>query len=562
MKNIKYLIFTFILCFFSLSLVKANTIYSIDVNVDLDNTGNGKVTETWYMKVDQGTEVYKPMSNLGNSKITDYIVSMDGTDFTTLSSWNTKASFNEKANKAGINYTSDGLELCFGMTNYGTHTYKLTYNVSNMIYNTSDAQVLYWKFINDSMDPAPKKFTVTVSGPSAYSDSLDVWGYGYKGYAYVSNGKISMSNDENHTFSSDEYAVLLVKYPLNTFTTTNSSSKYSTFDDFSSAAKAGSYSSKDSDNDNVIFDIIGIFFSILFPIMVVAGIAVGATKSSKYIKNKINMKDVNNFRDIPCNKDILEAYFLSKVYSLNKAKEDIFGAALLKWLLDGVVTIEEREKSTLFGKKKVTSINMMKDISDDSPLGELYNMLKEASQDGILDNDEFEKWCKSNYSKVYTWFDNVEKYVRDKEINNGNINTIKSGKIIPSYSYQINPSLEEQAIHLAGLKKYLIEFSKMSEKQPIEVHLWEYYLIYAQIFGIAKEVSKQFKDLYPELLQQSNYQFDYTDVILMNSFYTSGVHAMSAARSAAESYRAGGGGFSSFGGGGGSFGGGSGGGCR
>src|SRR5574344_2314791 len=559
MKNIKYIVFTLIICLLNLSFVKANTIDSINVEVTLDKNGNAEVTEIWHMNVDEGTEVYKPMSNLGNSNITDYTVSMDSSNFTTISPWNTSASFSSKSYKAGINYTSSGLELCFGMTSYGTHTYTLKYKVTNMIYNVNDAQVLYWKFINDSMDPATKSFSVLVSGPTTYTDDLPVWGYGYKGYAYVSNGRIYMSNTEDHTFKSTEYAVLLVEFPLNTFTTTNSIAKYSTFDDFNNAAKEGSYSSKDDDTFETILSII----LSIGPIIIISIIIImSASKSTNYIKNKINMKDVNNFRDIPCNKNILEAYFLSKVYGLNKAKEDIFGAALLKWLLDGTVTIEEKDKKGLFKTKKVTSINMTKDIVDNTPLGELYNMLKTASRDGILDCDEFESWAKNNYSKVYSWFDNVETYVRNNDIQNNTISSIKKGKVFSSYSYEISPSLEEEAIHLAGLKKYLIEFSKMNEKQPIEVHLWEYYLIYAQIFGIAKEVSKQFKDLYPELLEQSNYQFDYTDVILMDNFYTTGVNAMSAARAAAESYHSGGGGFSSFGGGGGSFGGGSGGGCR
>ena len=96
----------------------------------------------------------------------------------------------------------------------------------------------------------------------------------------------------------------------------------------------------------------------------------------------------------------------------------------------------------------------------------------------------------------------------------------------------------------------------MKDKRAIEVKMWRDYLIYAQIFGMAKEVAKEFKNLYPEVITDEMYN----DVILINTFSSSGVSAASAARSRAESYSSGGGGFSSGGGGGGSFGGGGGGG--
>ena len=107
------------------------------------------------------------------------------------------------------------------------------------------------------------------------------------------------------------------------------------------------------------------------------------------------------------------------------------------------------------------------------------------------------------------------------------------------------------------------EVSLIHEKRPIEVHLWKEYLMFAQIFGMAKEVAANFKDLYPEILKDMNStNFDYTTFVIINNLQTNTVKAMSSARAAAQSYSSGGGGSSFGGGGGGSFGGGSGGGCR
>ena len=109
---------------------------------------------------------------------------------------------------------------------------------------------------------------------------------------------------------------------------------------------------------------------------------------------------------------------------------------------------------------------------------------------------------------------------------------------------------------MSGLKKFLNEFSNIHEREPIEVNLWEEYLMYAQIFGIAKKVAKEFKKLYPDIITDEYYN----DVVFIHTISYNGVHAASVAKSRAESYSSGGGGFSSGGGGGGSFGGGGGGG--
>ena len=119
----------------------------------------------------------------------------------------------------------------------------------------------------------------------------------------------------------------------------------------------------------------------------------------------------------------------------------------------------------------------------------------------------------------------------------------------------------EEAEHMAGLKKFLKEFSMIDTREPIEVNLWNEYLMYAQIFGIAKEVADQFKKLYPEVIQDmERYGYTYSDIYFIHHITTDGMKSASVAKQRAESYSSGGGGFSSGGGGGGSFGGGGGGG--
>ena len=118
--------------------------------------------------------------------------------------------------------------------------------------------------------------------------------------------------------------------------------------------------------------------------------------------------------------------------------------------------------------------------------------------------------------------------------------------------------LYEDSKKLYGLKLFLEEFSKIDTKEAIEVKLWDEYLMFAYLFGIADKVAKQFKNLYPEYIESLD-NIDFDTIIFLNTISARSVSAANSARSRAESYSSGGGGFSSGGGGGGSFGGGGGG---
>ena len=69
-KIFKY--FTF--CLFSfliIGVVKAESIYSIKMDIYIDSNGDANVTEVWNADATEKTEYYHAFYNIGNSKITD-----------------------------------------------------------------------------------------------------------------------------------------------------------------------------------------------------------------------------------------------------------------------------------------------------------------------------------------------------------------------------------------------------------------------------------------------------------------------------------------------------------
>ena len=175
-----------------------------------------------------------------------------------------------------------------------------------------------------------------------------------------------------------------------------------------------------------------------------------------------------------------------------------------------------------------------------------------ASEDGYLESKELEKYCRNHYSKFFSIFTRQVNEAEGKIYKKINKKDTKAKKIM-------DESIYEDSQRLFGLKLFFNEFAKMDTKETLEVKIWDEYLMFAYLFGMADKVSKQLKNLYPEYIEQEleRNNLDLNTLVLINSMTTRSVNAASAARSAAQSYSSGGGGGGSFGGGGSSGGGGS-----
>lgn len=557
MKKIIYSLLIFLL---GTKLVYAsNNIYSIDMNIYLDKNGNANITEIWDVKGSNGTEWYKGYANLGSITLSDFTVSMDNTNLT-KKNWNVNESLSQKKGYYGVNYTNNGFELCFGKYDYKRHTFTLKYTLNNIVFNTDDSQVIYNTFIDRLSNVNFENFSITISSYYKFPDTLDVWGYGYKGYAYVENGVIKLSNEGN---MDDKYVVLLIKFPLNTFDTNISYSNYSTFDKILNKANENTFDyDYDSDyNYSFIEGLINFLLNFGFPILIMI-ISIILIKTSGYgykDNKKIDKKNTPLFRDIPCNKDIYLANTLTNINKLlfNKYKEtNILGAIMLKWVREDKIRFIAKEGR--FSNN--SSIDLTLNPTFEEPLEqELFDYMYTASKDGILESKELERWARKNYSKFFKLFEKINKKEIEKQESLGNIYK-RTNKKECKKKKVVNDTLYYESVKLYGLKKFLEEFSTIDKKEVIEVKLWDEYLMFAYIFGIADKVAKQLKNLYPEIIEEYNY--DYDTLIFINNISISSVKAASNARSAAQNYSAGGGGFSVGGGGGGSFGGGGGGGSR
>ena len=546
-------------------VVLANSISNIDMDIYVDNNGTAHIIEKWNAYLNEGTEGYKPYYNLGTSSISNFKVSMNGKDYTFNSNYNTNASFSMKKYTNGFNYVDDGVELCFGISEYGNNIYTLSYDISNFVVNTSDGyQMIYWTLFPKNYNLNPEKVKIKIYSDFSYNASLPVWGYGkYGAPIYVSGGSIIM--DSNDKVKKNEYLTILVRFDKNTFNVSTTVDK--SFSGYLEMANKGTTPFKPKNNITFsqILYIIGMLFKTLFvtilqyivsyPILCILLVCIYFFNSKAWYKKKpygiMKMKfsflgrflgNTSYNRELPFkDEEISRVYWIASYYGMMKNTNDYLGAVLIKWLKRGNISINN------------DIIILNNDNNLDKRELELYELLKSASANNMLNEKLFKKWCKDNYEKMFRWFSDV--------IDDETIKLIREGKLVRlgnKYVCHVNDITKIEASSVKGVKNFLKEFSNMKDRYPMEVNLWDEYLMYATIFGISKKVIKNFNYLYPEMATDDLITAcDTFGRIVHNGMNVAMIYRRKAEREYREFSSTGGGGFSSSGGGGGSFGGGS-----
>ena len=209
-------------------------------------------------------------------------------------------------------------------------------------------------------------------------------------------------------------------------------------------------------------------------------------------------------------------------------------------IYDGIIIVNKK------GENKVDL------MFNDSKAGDLtgtalslYKMMKEAAgSDEILQDKEFSRWSRKNYQRVNNWIERITTNGKSSLSSHNYIN-----------GYKFTPEGQAQARGLVGFRKFLSDFTLMNERGSRDVGLWQDYLVFASLFGIADKVAKELKDIDPKFFEQANsYDYDTMSHIIARNAVLS--NAITNAQVKATSGSAGHGGTSSFGGGG--FGGGGG----
>lgn len=176
----------------------------------------------------------------------------------------------------------------------------------------------------------------------------------------------------------------------------------------------------------------------------------------------------------------------------------------------------------------------------------------DSGKDVILQKNEFSRWARRHSPSIVHWTEQVKK----DAVAAGTAQGYLSGS-------RFTPEGQKQACRTVGFRKFLNDFTLIELRGSAEVGLWQDYLVFGALYGIADKVARELKEINPELFGETiSYDYETTrQLIWLTRNMASGITNARAAQSSGAS-RGGFGGVSSFGGGGGFSGGGFGGGAR
>ena len=260
-----------------------------------------------------------------------------------------------------------------------------------------------------------------------------------------------------------------------------------------------------------------------------------------YLKNKgkIQIKNIDKstyYRDIPCFANIDIAYWL--LYNFSNIKKNdlnngLIGAYLLDWYKKGYIDIEKSQDIGLKNGNYNIDLkdgNWNKNFVEDKIYVEnkIYNFLKTvAGNNNLLQKNEIKNYCSldENRFELKFLFQNILTEIQDY-LEKRKYITVMPAKNYILFKTQEKIILSDELINeyqnLNGLKNFLLDYSNMEEKKHIEVHIWENYLIFANLLGIADKVKQQFNKIYPSfnaVNSMFDVSFDNTIVGQLNTVY-------------------------------------------
>ncbi len=557
MRRLQAIFLALILFFVAVPSFAGSDVDSLRISAELRDDGAAFVTEIWRINVsDDISEWYLVADNMGRMTISDLQVRDEtGNEYINEGEWDVNRSRARKAGRCGLVTKSDGYEICWGVGSSGWHTYTVRYLLTGLVKGHEDMDGFNHMFVTRGLGSSPQSIVLTIRKPGLTftSDNTKVWAFGYRGEIHVEDGAVVARTTE--PFTRRSALIAMVGFEKGLFTPALNEER--TFEQVRETAMEGSdYSDPgDDDFDDKFFKWTGIFVGggILLTVFAVIKQSIKRRKRKRELLGGA-MKDVQWFRDTPLNGDLKKSSNILRAFSGNSMleRQNLIAAYITRLFYRGAFEIiPQPGKSKPLMRIRDMEIDGSADLRSDAGLeSRLYSFIKEAAgEDGILQKNELQRWANRHGETLYEWGQDVW--------NGATIWTMKP----------------EDARQVFGLRRFLKDFTMIKDRGGVEVKLWNNYLIFASLYGIADQLMKDFRKVCPEYFTLSSaarsFDDDVTTFMIWNminmtsrNFNTAASTYEASRSSGSGSGWSGGGGMSSWGGGGGFSGGGFGGGGR
>lgn len=566
----------------------AHEVNDVDIRVVINDLGHARVVEVRQCQMgNSGTEGYIKQYNLHGMRVGEIAVSDEtGVQYEVDKHWNLDRSRKEKTNHCGINKVDKGVELCWGIGAAGPRIYNIHYTLGGLVNNLDDYDGFNFRFYEPASGAYAQHVRVTIEREKGVFTPEDtrIWAFRYHGQINLIDGKIVAETEEPFQDES-EGIVIMAQFNKGLFHPV-ATRKGTFLEKFKKPAFKGSdYTLTDEENNSktsfkgggftnpddtsiwqdlweLISTLLEIGLWIFIPCYFIYELFnTGSTIKTAHQNQRLfgnkegEMREWS--RDIPLNGDLYRtSQVLHAVKSSDVKNKDQIAAVVMRMTHLGLISLRPHvnNKGENIGEFLVTP--PMGQTNSKDPQAKLIGLIHQqmwnaAGQDHVLQPKEM-----NTYMREYP----VEHRAVVRRITELLSATGRSrGNLQPDEVRQVY-----------GLKKFLQEFTLLEERHVLEVGLWKEYMVFATLYGIAKQVFADLKQIWPDyttlapqeaLLMDTDITTTVANYTLMGMSYVSSYETPAEREARLERERearrsSGGGGSSSYGGGGGFSGGG------
>lgn len=573
---------------------------ALDFNIVINKNGNMDVTETWNINMKDVNTLYKTFkinrSKHGTLKNISVMEVEEAGSIKHFNEINQEMYHVTKDSFYGLINSDGAFEIAWGVsaTNSQTRIFKIQYTVEDAITLYNDTAELYWQFIGEDFEVPAKKVVGKITLPSAAEniEDLKIWAHGQR------NGEITKTNNNTVSFklnnyTPQEFVEIRIAMPINMFSNIKRVKNIDYLNTILTeetkwAEEANTKRQMNSMIENVVIYGIVIVSIITFAILLKKSFKYSMILRETPVINPI--QELEYFRDIsdeatPADSQflfgtlkfripqvvsatmlnlVLKKYLAFEIVKNNKNKEEI----LVKFINLHSEELSQDEVVILEFFKEINDVNhfTMKDFEKyvtkkPAVFEKLSTKIYNATEQKHVESNNFDKEV---YSKGLKWALKAVGYIVLMIISFviipvsvlSIINTVLCFKISGRLKGLTQKGVEEKE-KFKGLQKFIRDFSLLDEKELPDLILWEKYLVFATVFGIADKVIKQLKISYPQLNDTAmTGSYTYLYLITNNNFGSNAISSIN--RSVISSYNTAtyssgsgaGGGFSGGGGGG------------
>ncbi len=221
----------------------------------------------------------------------------------------------------------------------------------------------------------------------------------------------------------------------------------------------------------------------------------------RYLLRKRLQEGLEYYRDLPAGGDLKIANAVMNSLSSSPIADyqGLFGALLLRLIDKGALVMEN--KATMYGAEPHPVLSVGKRPKEEQHELEqqfLSMLVTAAGNDGVLQPRELQQYLRKSKEKPL-FFKTLQTLTKEEQ------------------AAAADPDTARQVL---GLRKFLNDFTLIGIRDIKEMPLWKEYLVYATLFGIADQVSKNFGEIYSDYFNANNLALTQLHIIGNNALVT------------------------------------------